>query len=83
MTTRNSGQIKFKSYKDWEETTPYTDTSMNPDGNLPMDNKRLNPKMAYSNSFVIESTGREIMEIDGFEYNYEMEQSDINDDNRE
>lgn len=82
LTTLNNGTFNLKTYKDWNTSTAYTDEDITPSASIPMDNKRLNPKLVYSNSFEILSEGTNILEVDGFEYSYEIEQDELKDDNR-
>lgn len=82
LTTLISGAIGIKSYRNWDDSTTYTDVIMTPSSSVPMDNHRLNPRLTYSTSFEITSSGTNIFESDGFEYAYEMEQEGLNDEVR-
>lgn len=83
LTSFLSTDILFKAYSDWNTVDAYTDQTITPSPTIPMDNKRCNPKLVYSNSFDIESTGTNILSVDGFEYSFEVEQQGLNDDVRQ
>lgn len=82
LTEQVTGTINLKSYKDWETATAITDEDITPTASEPIDMKRLNPSRAYSNSIRVFSSGTDVMKIDGFLYQLEEEQAELNDVNR-
>jgi hypothetical protein len=79
ISSRLSTSIGFKAYKNWDESTAYTDVTMTTSSGEPLDTKKLDPKLTYSTSFEITSSGTNEFKVDGFEYGYEDEQGEVND----
>lgn len=76
------GDIGFKSYKNWKTVAAITDTTIDDTGSTPIPSRRLNPSICYSCAFDIESDNTEILRLNGFEYDYSLEQSESNKDGR-
>ena len=82
LTSLLSGVIGIKTYNNWVTGTVDTNETITPSSTIPMDNKRMNPRLAYSTSFEITSEGTNILQTDGFEYIYDIEQDEVIDDVR-
>jgi hypothetical protein len=78
LTSYLSGPIGLKSFFDWK-TTESTNVTITPSALVPIDMNSLDPKRVYSNSIQLTSTGTNVLEVDGFEYSFDVEQEGLND----
>lgn len=77
------GNIQISAYKDWSTGSSFSSTqTIDENGSSPVLSRRLSPERLFSIGFNIQSTGTNVLRLNGFEYDFSIEQSESNKDGR-